>query len=705
MMNKLSIKMKIIMLTVSLLIVTAFIGTVAFRGFNLVSDETTIALDAERLALTIKEMDITHLINVERIISYFYDPAVKTVTIPSDDRSCSLGKWISSRESSDAADEFPEISTALGRLKVSHKKLHAVLLNIKKLNDTNSGSKETIMPQAIKIYGEEVKPALGVVRQNLHEITTALREITEEKEIALGADINSARSLVYSVTIFAIIVGLALSWFIGSVITRPVLETVRLAQKMAEGDFANRIDKHNGDETGQLTRAMNQTMIYVSSILHNVASEVMVLGNSSKELKTVAKNLQEGMEVTTKRSSSVAAASEEMSTNMSAVAAASEEAATGVNLVSTAAEGVMEAMSEVAGKANDARDISANAVTMVHASSEKVDILGTAADEITKVTEVINEISDQTNLLALNATIEAARAGDAGKGFAVVANEIKDLAKQTADATGEIRAKIEAIRSSVRETVHEIGQISGAIAGVDKVVVEISHAVEVQTETTREISDNIVQAAAGISEVNENVAQSSAVAGMIAKDITEVSDVATSLAFSGNDVRGWADDLGYVTTRLHSGMDRFSLRTGNEVVDVFSGEETELITWDERIQLGIKVIDDQHKILVDLINKIFLIIKQGHEMSTMAPVVEELANYCVTHFKFEESLLEKGKFPDIVRHKKIHVSVVNRVLGYKKDLEDGRLDATQFMGFVSDWLAQHIKTEDRQYVPYVKQVV
>jgi methyl-accepting chemotaxis protein len=71
--------------------------------------------------------------------------------------------------------------------------------------------------------------------------------------------------------------------------------------------------------------------------------------------------------------------------------------------------------------------------------------------EISKVTETITEISEQTNLLALNATIEAARAGEAGKGFAVVANEIKELAKQTSDATQEIKRKIESVQASTTQ--------------------------------------------------------------------------------------------------------------------------------------------------------------------------------------------------------------------------------------------------------------
>jgi methyl-accepting chemotaxis protein len=82
--------------------------------------------------------------------------------------------------------------------------------------------------------------------------------------------------------------------------------------------------------------------------------------------------------------------------------------------------------------------------------------LGSSAKSIGNVVETITEISEQVNLLALNATIEAARAGEAGKGFAVVANEIKELAKQTAEATQDIRLKIETIQGSTEGTVTEI---------------------------------------------------------------------------------------------------------------------------------------------------------------------------------------------------------------------------------------------------------
>ena len=75
--------------------------------------------------------------------------------------------------------------------------------------------------------------------------------------------------------------------------------------------------------------------------------------------------------------------------------------------------------------------------------------------KIGNVVSLIQDIAEQTNLLALNATIEAARAGEAGKGFAVVANEVKELAKQTAQATGEIAEKVSAIQDDARAAAEE----------------------------------------------------------------------------------------------------------------------------------------------------------------------------------------------------------------------------------------------------------
>ena len=130
---------------------------------------------------------------------------------------------------------------------------------------------------------------------------------------------------------------------------------------------------------------------------------------------------------------------------------------------------------------------------MAHHTNATVSKLGDSSIEIGQVIKVITSIAQQTNLLALNATIEAARAGEAGKGFAVVANEVKELAKQTAKATEDIGRRIGAIQDDTKSAVEAIGTISGIINQVNDISNTIATAVEEQSATTNEMSQNVVK--------------------------------------------------------------------------------------------------------------------------------------------------------------------------------------------------------------------
>lgn len=184
---------------------------------------------------------------------------------------------------------------------------------------------------------------------------------------------------------------------------------------------------------------------------------------------------------------------------------------------------------------------------------------GGAADKIGKVTEVITEISEQTNLLALNATIEAARAGEAGKGFAVVANEIKELAKQTAEATVDIKVQIEGMQDTTGATINDIQAISGVINEINEVITTIATAVEEQSAATSEISENVAQASAGISEVNENVAQSSVAVQDVSRDISEISHGASEINNSSQNVNQSAKELSRLAEQLNGLVSRFKI--------------------------------------------------------------------------------------------------------------------------------------------------
>src|ERR1051326_2860504 len=185
------------------------------------------------------------------------------------------------------------------------------------------------------------------------------------------------------------------------------------------------------------------------------------------------------------------------------------QASANLEHVATATGEMTSTIGEIASNSEKARRVTDEANREAIAITDQIKQLGQAAHEIGRVTETITEISSQTNLLALNATIEAARAGAAGKGFAVVANEIKALAQQTATATEDIKSGISGVQSATATGIAEVGKVSQVIQEVSQIVCSIAAAIEQQSVTTRDISQNIVQASAGVAGANKRVSETS----------------------------------------------------------------------------------------------------------------------------------------------------------------------------------------------------
>lgn len=334
-------------------------------------------------------------------------------------------------------------------------------------------------------------------------------------------------------------------------------EMVNLAQDIAQGDLTNR--KRTNAPAGSLQASLQEMTANLRNLIGKIVTEGNTLSATSTKLARSAEEMTGGAKQSAAKADTVAAATEEMSINMATVTEASEQAAQNVNVMATAMEEMSAAIQKIAGNTTEASDMTTEAVGYAKSSTAKVTQLGKAALEISKVTEVITEISEQTNLLALNATIEAARAGEAGKGFAVVANEIKELAKQTSDATSEIKNKIGSIQSSTDDTVADISKINTVIQNVNDIVLTIASAVEEQSVTALDISENVTDTANGISEVNENVSQASMVAGEIARDITEVSQVSKEAQQGSIHLQESAEDLKQIAIIINRETSRFDL--------------------------------------------------------------------------------------------------------------------------------------------------
>jgi methyl-accepting chemotaxis protein len=297
----------------------------------------------------------------------------------------------------------------------------------------------------------------------------------------------------------------------------------------------------------------------IRTLVRDVNNNCTSLTNSSCTLADVSVQINNGSTDSAERANAVAAATEQMSSNMTSVAAATEEAAANVKVMTTATEGIRGSVSEIQHSTQNAKGITSDAVAQAADISIKVDELGVAALDISKVTEAIMEISAQINLLALNATIEAARAGEAGKGFAVVANEIKGLAKQTANATDEIKQRVEGIQTSTDTTVKGIRKISDIITEIDTIVSNIAVSLDEQNMTMTDLTTNIIEAGKGIDEVSENVAESSVVSQKIAADIAEVNKAVCAISLDTGGVRQNAEELKVLAQSLRNDIRKYQI--------------------------------------------------------------------------------------------------------------------------------------------------
>ena len=534
-----------------------------------------------------------------------------------------------------------------------------------------------------------------------------IKKEVEAKRQQINASVS--RLMYQSILIITLVLAFSLiaMYFMSKFITRPIDKTSAILKEIAEGqgDLTKRLSIGSKDEVGQMASWFDMFIAKLHDIVRNISEYFETVTASANQLLVVSKQMDDGVHSLSQKSESVALEASEMSQNMGSVTAASEEAVDSVKQVMGTVDMMRSMVAEIGRNSEQARSITNRAVQETRQASSKIDSLGQAAAKINTVTEVITEISDQTNLLALNATIEAARAGEAGKGFAVVANEIKELARQTAEATRNIRHEIEGVQDHIGETVQDISRIADVITEVDSTVSNITASVEAQTGATAEIVHHLEQTSAGIEAVCGSIAQSSESSQKIAAEIADVNGIAKNLSRNSSKVSMSASDLTQLASDLKKMIGEFKVERSSQPTGVLTDDTSELISWDESLHFGITTIDQQHRRLVDLVNKLYRAMRNRAGKTALGGILTELAQYTVDHFRDEEALMVKAGYEQLNAHKKEHEKLVGSVVDFQKKFQEGSATVSlDLMNFLSNWLLNHIKIVDRRYVSALKKI-
>jgi hemerythrin len=126
-----------------------------------------------------------------------------------------------------------------------------------------------------------------------------------------------------------------------------------------------------------------------------------------------------------------------------------------------------------------------------------------------------------------------------------------------------------------------------------------------------------------------------------------------------------------------------------------------LIEWTDELNTGIPVIDNQHQRIVAYINKLDHA-QQHHSRDEVGEVLDELVDYTLSHFAFEESLMEEAHYTFINAHKKVHQLFVKRVADYQQRFKMEEDIEEELMHTLRAWLINHIKNDDRDYADDVR---
>ncbi|RNM05003.1 methyl-accepting chemotaxis protein [Dickeya undicola] len=298
-----------------------------------------------------------------------------------------------------------------------------------------------------------------------------------------------------------IAIGLLMAWRITLQITRPLHQSLSLAERIAQGDLTATINVDRRDELGMLMSAM-------AAMNHKLREMIGEIREGVSNVASAASEIAAG-------NTDLSSRTEQQSAAVVETAASMEQLTSTVKQNADNAHHASQLAADASGNATKGGEIVNNVVSTMNE-------IAVSSRRISEITSVINGIAFQTNILALNAAVEAARAGEQGRGFAVVAGEVRNLAQRSAQAAKEIETLI-------GESVNRVNTGSSLVESAGKTMDEIIRSISHVHDIMDEIASASDEQSRGINQISTAVAEMDATTQQNAALVEESSAAANSL--------------------------------------------------------------------------------------------------------------------------------------------------------------------------------